>query len=336
MSRRTMSKKLSRLTEFRLFLILAIIVLAWHILSLLSSFLSMFSNIALLVFLSWLLAFILEPLATYLSGRGLNRITAAAVIYTGIALLIIALIWSVLPTSIAQLAQLAGTIPYSLPQNSLFSVQIQNFLANTLSNSVNLASQIASGLTGVLLIFILSFYFLISKDEISKTLKNLVPHDYQDDYAFLENVINTTFAAFLRVQVFLGLILGLVVFLCLKILQVEFAASTSLISAVLAMIPVVGGIIFLIPPALAALTISFEKMVITTIVLALTSQLIYNLVGPKILSQALKIHPIIVLITFLVGYTIAGIWGAVFAVPITSTLTVIGKDLIKYWQEEAS
>ncbi len=330
-----MPKNLTKLPEWRILAILGIITLSWHLLTLFGSIIGAFTDIVLLIFLSWILSFILEPLVIYLSNRGLKRVTAAVIIYITIALLITVLVWIVLPTTILQLSQLLAALPSSLPPNSFLTSQVQNFLSATLSNSVSLATQVASGATGLLLVFILSFYLLISKGEISTWLKKLIPDEYEEDYQFLENVINTTFASFLRIQVSLGLVLGLITFVCLLILRVNFALSTSIAAAVLAMIPVIGAVLFLLPPALAALTISLEKMVIVVIVLVLAAQLVYNFWAPKLFGQALKIHPIIVLLSFLVGYKIAGIWGAVFAVPITASLAIIGKDLIKYWQEEA-
>ncbi len=331
-----MPNRLSNLTEFRLFLILAIIALSWYLLSLLGSFLGLFTDVALILFLSWILAFVLEPLVTYLADRGFNRIVAAIVIYFCIALLLGSLLWMVLPTTITQFSQLVTIVPLYLPKDFLFTTQVQTFLTNTLSNSIVLASQIASGLTGILLIFILSFYLLVSKKEVSVAIKSLVPNEYEEDYDFIENVINTTFASFLRVQILLGLVLGLIVFLSLSLLKVNFALSTSIASGILAMIPAVGPFLFLLPPLLAALTISVEKVVIVTIVLVLAAQLVYNLLSPKLLGEALKIHPIIVLISFLIGYKLAGVWGAIFAVPVTSALTIVGKDVLEYWREEAN
>ncbi len=118
-------------------------------------------------------------------------------------------------------------------------------------------------------------------------------------------------------------------------MKVEFAVSTAIMAAILAMVPVVGAVLFLVPPLLAAATISFSKAAVVTIVLALVAQLVFNILAPRLLGKALKIHPIIVLLSFLVGYKIAGVWGAIFAVPVTSAMTVIAKDIIWYWREEA-
>ena len=78
-----------------------------------------------------------------------------------------------------------------------------------------------------------------------------------------------------------------------------------------------------------------QKMLIATSVIILTGQLVYNILSPKLLGTALKIHPIIVLLSFLVGYRLGGVWGAIFAVPVTSAIFIIVKEILKYWKQEA-
>jgi predicted PurR-regulated permease PerM len=267
--------------------------------------------------------------------RGLPRIWAAAVVYIALAATAIILIAVALPTTVSQIAQLSTVVPTYLPQNSFLSGRIEGFLANTANNSISLASSLASAATGLLLVFILSFYILISRTEISKLIRDIIPDEYEEDYLFLEKVMNETFASFLRVQVVLGLALGAITLITLLILGINFALSTAVFAGILAMIPVVGSIIFLAPIVLAAMTASFQKFVIAVVVIILAAQLVYNLLAPKLLGTAMKIHPIIVLLSFLAGYRLAGIWGAIFAVPVTSALAIIGRDLLQYWREEA-
>ncbi len=330
-----MRKTLINSWELRILIYLGIITLAWHLLTIFGALFGVFADIVLLIILSWILAFVLEPLVGQLIKRGVPRLWSAASVYLLVAILAVILIWIVLPTTISQLSQLAAFVPGYLPENSFLASRVEGFLNNTVANSAVLASGIASALAGVLLVFILSFYFLISRAEISKFFLDIIPEDYEDDYLFLERVINQTFASFLRVQVVLGLALGAVTLLTLVILKINFALSTAILAAILAMIPVVGSILFLIPVALAALTVSVQTAVIVLIILIIAAQLIYSILSPKLLSSALNIHPIIVLLSFVFGYRIAGVWGAIFAVPVTSALTVVGKEILKYWQQEA-
>ena len=203
------------------------------------------------------------------------------------------------------------------------SARVENFLNAAANNSVALAGGVASTATNILLIFILSFYFLISRGEISRFIKDIIPDEYEEDYAFLEKTLNQTFASFLQIQVVLGLLLGLITLITLLILGINFAVSTAIFAGILAMVPVVGAVIFVIPVALAGLTVSVQKMIIAVAVVILAAQLVYNVVAPKLMGAALKIHPIIVLLSFLIGYRIAGVWGAIFAVPVTSSAALV-------------
>lgn len=314
---------------------LGIVALSWHLLSIFGSFLGVFADIFLILFLSWILAFILEPMVVYLTRRGLPRVGAAVVVYLLMAAVAILFLWMVIPTVVSQLAQLGANVPALLAENPAVAGRVENFISGGVANLSALVPGLATTATGLALVFIISFYFLISRQEISKFILDLVPDEYEEDYAFLEGVVNTTFASFLRIQVILGLVVGAATFLILLIMRVDYALSTAVVTGFLAMVPVLGSLLFLFPPVLAALLVSTQKAIITLVVLVLLAQLVYNIWGPKLLGRALAIHPIIVLLSFLVGFKIAGGWGAVFAVPVVSAITVVGKELLKYWKAEA-
>lgn len=299
------------------------------------SFLGLFADIFILLILSWILAFVLEPLVDNLIKRGVPQLLAASLTYLAVAVSAIIFIWVVLPTTLTQLTQLVGSIPSYLPENSIWTSKIESFLTGALGSYVSLASSVASTITGLLLVFIFSFYILLSRKEISKFIREIIPDEYEEDYLFLEKVLNNTFASFLQVQIILGLIMGAVTFIVMVILGVSLAFSTSLVAAILAMIPVVGPIIMLLPIILATLSVSMQTMIITVAIIVVIEQLVYNFLSPKLLGNVLKIHPIIVLLSFMIGYRLGGVWGAVFAVPITSAVAIVGKELLKYWQQEA-
>ena len=312
--------------EMKILTILGIIALSWHLLTIFGSFLAIFADIFLLVILAWILAFVLEPLVEKISQTGLPRVWSAVLVYLFLALATAFLMGNILPVAAGQFQSLANQAPTILPGN---------FLTDAVNRSLSLISGVASVATSLLLIFILSFYFLISRREISKFILDIIPDDYEEDYLFLEKTLTQTFASFLRVQVVLGLAIGIIVLITLLVLGINFALSASLVAALLAMVPVVGSVLFLIPVALAAITVSVQKLIIAVAVCVLAAQLVYNLLAPKLLGKALKIHPIIVMLSFLVGYRLGGLWGAVFAVPVTSALAIIGKDLLKHWKESA-
>lgn len=326
---------LGRYAEVRILVILGVITLAFHLAATLRSLLAMFADVFLIVILSYLLAFVLEPAVGRLAKNGLSRMAAAGAVYLVIAIASVTLVWVVLPTTVLQFGLLASAVPAILPTDQVWAGRVESFLAATVASSTQLASGLAAAAAGVLLVLFLSFYFLIERKEISKAILNLIPDQYEDDYLFLEKVLTETFASFLRVQVVLGLALGLITLLTLFVLRVEFALSTAIFSTVLAMIPVVGPVLMLIPVVLATVIISVQKTIIAVVVILLAAQLVYNLWAPKLLGDSLKIHPIVVFLSFIVGYKVAGAWGAIFAVPVAAAGAIIGQEVLKHWKEEA-
>ncbi len=327
--------KLPKNSEFRLFALLASIVLALYLLSVIWGIISIFSDLILILVLSWLLAFILDPIADRLMKKGLSRIVSALLIYSGLTILFIMLVLVVLPSVANQLTSLSNSLPAVFERAPFWTNRFEGLIAGTLSNSIAFAQTLATFLTGLLLVAIISFYFLLSRDEINRFIYNLVPTDYKPDYEFFQKVLNTTFASFLRVQVVTGIIVGVITTLVLAFLSVEFSLSAGLLAGILAMVPVVGPIISIIPPVLAGLTTSAQKGLLSGTVLFLLFQLIYNIIVPELMGSALNIHPIVVILSFIVGFKIAGLWGAIFAVPIAVSAGLIFKELLKYWQEEA-
>jgi predicted PurR-regulated permease PerM len=66
-------------------------------------------------------------------------------------------------------------------------------------------------------------------------------------------------------------------------------------------------------------------------ILLIVQQIMLNYLGPKLMGKAFKLHPIIVLLSFIVGYKIAGAFGAIFIVPILAILVIVFKELEHYF-----
>ncbi len=324
---------LDKLPEMRVLLVILTAIAGIFLWRLVWGFLVIFSDIALILILSWLLAFILEPLVKKLTSKGLSRLAAAGLVYCGLAVIMVIGGMIVVPVIVTQLTSLAGTLPVLFLQAPEWADRAQIFLTNTLTNSVAMVSSLASAMVNFVLILIISFYFLVERAAISKFILDIIPDSFKEDWRFLERVINTSFAGFLQTQVVLGILVGVATFFILLILKVNYVLSAAVATGILAVIPVVGPILAIVPPLLPAFLASFNTGVITTVVLVLMWQIIYNVVAPKLLGKALKIHPLVVLLSFIIGYKIGGVWGAVFAVPVVSAAVVIAREFLTHWRK---
>jgi len=110
-------------------------------------------------------------------------------------------------------------------------------------------------------------------------------------------------------------------------MRVDFAASTAFLSGLLAMVPMLGPIFGIIPPIFIAFIVDPFKALIVFIILILVQQLIFNIWGPRLIGRKFSIHPVIVLLSFVIGLRVAGIMGAILAIPILGIISLIIRDL---------
>lgn len=299
--------------------------------SYLLNFISLFSDIILVLLLSWLISFLFEPIVERLIRLGSSRLTASFLVYSVFTILVVGLFVLVLPIAITQINNLLVLAPTFTKYIPDWANKILDISVSVLENSVAIAGRVASFLFYFLLILIISFYLLLDKPKIWRWLMILVPKEYKDEAEYLRGVIDNTFAGFIRIQVVLGLLFGVIVFIALEIFVPSFAFVGGLLSAFLSIIPIIGPLLGLLPPFLAALVLGPQAAFWLTLTIFVLQQIELNVLAPKLWGKALRIHPIVVLLAFLVGLKVAGVWGSVFAVPIASIISIIGSELLRHY-----
>jgi predicted PurR-regulated permease PerM len=120
----------------------------------------------------------------------------------------------------------------------------------------------------------------------------------------------------------------------MTIFGIHFAASTALIAGLLSAIPVIGVVIAVIPPIFVTLIDSPDKVLLVFLVIFVAQQLIYNVFGPKLIGEAYELSPIVVMFAILIGLKVAGVTGAVFAIPVVSILLILGREFYTYYYKE--
>ena len=116
----------------------------------------------------------------------------------------------------------------------------------------------------------------------------------------------------------------------LRIFSIDLAASIALLAGILTIIPIVGPILAVIPPAFITLVSHPENPVLAVAILAilvLLQQVVYNAIGPKLMERAFKLHPIIVFLSIIIGFKVAGPLGAVFVVPVLGICVIVIRKL---------
>lgn len=300
-----------------------------YLLQIIANFLRIFSDVFLVLILAWLISFVIEPLVDLFTGKGLTRIKSAALIYSIVAIVVIYLLLKATPIMVSEINSLSVSFPKYLYYFPGWANRIGDFLLSTLNNSVAIVQQIASGLFYLVFILLLSFYFVVDKEKIKNGLLLFVPKQFRDEVEYLNEAINTSFAGFIRAQVVFGIVFGFFNLIFLLIFAPQYAILASFLSGILNMLPLIGPFLGLIPPILVLIPLGFNQAFWLVLIIFLFQQILFNLLGPKIYGQNVKLHPIWVLLAFLIGFKIAGAWGSIFAVPVASVLGIVFSTVTK-------
>ncbi len=314
-----------------------------------------FADIILLFFLAWLIAFVLEPLVgTLVEARlprlaaiGLTYVTLLVLLSLGVILLVPALTLQTvevvrnMPGYVEQVAALltdlqASTNAWLVDHRSPLLIDLQSALnpqeltrradaigPQILSNVVGFATGAATLLLEVLILLILSFYFMADGARLADSLIVALPPRAQDDMRFLVANIHRAFAGFLRGQVIQSLVGAVGTGLIMSALGIDYALLSSVVAGLVLFIPFIGPPVAVILPVAISLLTRPDVTIILFIALLALQQVIFNVLAPRILSHQVGLHPLLVFFAVLTGARVAGIWGAIFGVPIVAVLTAM-------------
>jgi predicted PurR-regulated permease PerM len=331
-------------------LVLGTIAVAFMVLTYVQAAFFYFGDILLVFFLAWLLAFILSPLVNVLD-RALPRIPRVVAVVIVYALLIAVLVLAAIVIANALAASIndlvtgirTGSINDRLPsilapwQERLDGIglgqidlvkQANTFLANLSTygtQAVGPLQQLAGASLGtlgnILILLILSLYMVVDSERILSFLFRLVPPSWQAEAVLLERSIAQSFGGFLRGQAIMGIVYFGFALVANAAGALDYAAVTAVSAGILQAIPFFGPFVSWAPPVLVAILLQPTSIPIVLLIMAVGWVFVMNVLQPRVMEQAVGIHPIVVLGSVLIGGRVAGITGAVFGIPIAAVLS---------------
>ncbi len=195
-------------------------------------------------------------------------------------------------------------------------------------------SIIETVIRGVFMLFImlmLSAYLLITKDRILAFLRSLVASQRRESFDQLLVRIDQGLSGVVRGQLLICLVNGLLSGIGFYILELRYWPILTLIAGVLSIIPIFGSILSSIPAVLIGLQDGFGTAALVLVWILVIHQIEGNLLNPKIMGDAAKVHPVLVVFALLAGEHLFGIAGALLAVPVLS----ITQSLFLHYREYA-
>jgi predicted PurR-regulated permease PerM len=318
-------------------------------------FISQVGQIVPPLIIAVILAYILSPIATFVSDRlRLNRTLVVSIIYLILIAGILTLPALFIPPLINQIQNFLEELPkfvqqigdflakplvfgdFTLDLQQLYQ-QASNALENVLTSlgtqTVSLLTNIASALLWTFFVLVASFYLVKDKDIILRWFDEVMPPAYRHDFRMLRARIARSWNAFLRGQLILCIVMGLVVGITMALIGLPYAWVIGLLFGILEFIPNLGPTLASVPTVLLALfqgstVLNISNAWFAALVVGvsfLLQQLENSFLVPRILGQSLNLHPVVVLVAAIIGAQLAGVLGVLLAAPIVATLRILAE-----------
>lgn len=188
--------------------------------------------------------------------------------------------------------------------------------APTVQAAGDFARNIPSTIIAIIVTFLSSYFFIAQRDQIMDFWEKNIPKSFQNNMTILTSSLKEVIGGYFKAQFKIMLVVGIILLIGLLILDVNYAIILALLISFLDMLPFLGTGTILIPWALLEFFSADYKMVIGLVILYAVTQLVRQLIQPKVLGDSIGLNPMLALIFIYAGYKLSGVWGMLLAVPI--------------------
>ena len=309
-------------------------------------------NTLIPLFISMLIAYLLTPLADYLEHRGLGRILAITVTFLLFFGLIFLIVLYLFPLIRDQVVDLTTALPRTLAllntridglqarlaaywpaiQQVDVGVRIQQAALDTLNALPTYVANAFSIFPLLILVPLISFFFLKDGRRIRRGFFNSVPNRYFETVMGLLYEVDQKIGSYLRGQLLRSMVIGFLTYFGLKLCGLKYALLLAILAGVMNLIPYAGPFIAGIPAVVLAILQQATPQALLPLVsplpLVVHVILVYILVqtldaiwvAPYILGWSVDIHPLGIVLVLLFGNQLFGWWGIILAVPVASII----------------
>jgi predicted PurR-regulated permease PerM len=301
----------------------------------------------LLLLVAALLAYVLAPLVNIFQ-KVMPRLLAILLVYLVVLGAISLLLYVTIVTAIHQFDGLARHVHEILDPNTntllallertLQSLgisqaqinamrdQVIAFIGGAAHNILPLVTGFFDFLIDIVLVAIMSIYFLIDGSRVAMWLRHNLPHAVHIN--FILDTIQRVVGGYIRGQLLLAVLIGLLVGVGMMLFHVPYALLLGVLAFVLAFIPILGTFVSGAICILLALTHGWLIAVGVLVYFAAVHILESDVIGPRIVGDAIGLHPIVSIVALIAGSELFGIWGTLFASPIAGIVQAL---LVAIW-----
>ncbi len=305
------------------------------------------------VILSIVIYYILQPVVDYLENKGLKRYLASGIPFLGSTIIIAISTNHFLPILISQIDDLSKLSPSYLITFKEFGIslekklnpflqyagnenlidKLQSFILVKVSEFMNKLPEFFSGaLTIFFLTPFFAFFLLLDGKLVYRNFLRLVPNHIFETMIRVNHEINIQMGQFIRARLIESVLVGLMIMAGLNLINFPYSLLLSIFAALLNLIPYIGPFIGALPAIiLTFVSPEFSIQLNTVLLIYLVTQLFDTVfLVPFLVAKIVNLHPVIVVLSVLIGAQLLGIMGMIISIPIMSILKIISEAIYKH------
>jgi predicted PurR-regulated permease PerM len=305
------------------------------------------------VLISLFLALALNPAVEWLQHRrGLHRRGAATTaVYVVALLLFLGALALIVPTIVSQTSDLIDAAPgyvndFTKGKGPLGFLETKYDLTERVrqalqgggggnggkaaSTALDVGRGLATGIAGLITIIFMTLFMLLEGPSWIERILGVLPERSRERWHDVGHEIYRTIGGYVSGNLLISLIAGVATTIVLLIMGVPYAVALGLVVAVLDLVPLAGATVAAVIVTLVAFTDSVTAGIVVAVFFLLYQQAENHILQPVVYGRTVQLSPLAVLIAILIGVELAGILGALGAIPVAGTLQILIRD----WQRQ--
>ena len=291
----------------------------------------------------------LDPVVRWLETRKIPRPAGILVSVSVLVTAVVGFFATLIPTIVEQVTELVKQAPvwvrdfidseFFRSLDSQFGVrerineELDKFVKNPeamggiFGGVVGFGSTVANGLFGTLIVLVLSLYFLAALPAMKKWGYRLAPRSRRARVEALSEEISRSVGNYVIGQAVVALLNATFAFIVMTIIGVPFAVLLAFVVALLAFIPLVGGLIAGVVVILITLTLGWQPAVAYAICYFAYLQFEAYFISPRIMQKAVAVPGAVAVISVIAGGSLLGVLGALIAIPTAAAILLLVKEI---------
>ncbi len=210
--------------------------------------------------------------------------------------------------------------------NSIFSALVSSGGGEAFGQVYDVLIGAIGGVIALILVLMIAFYMVVEEKSMHHMLMHLTPSRYQKMVDSVASQVRVNAGKWLRGQLLLMLLVGLLSYLGLTLLQVPYALALAFLAGLLEVIVFIGPLIALIPAAIIGFSVSPAIGVLVMVLYFIVQQIEGDILTPKIMQKVIGLNPVISIIAVIAGFEFQGVLGAILAIPIAMIIGIIFRE----------